>query len=33
KFESWTVSVAHSDQDAQRYVDNFAGFAEALTRP
>jgi len=32
KFESWTVSVAHSDEDAMRYVDNFAGFAEALTR-
>jgi glutamate-1-semialdehyde 2,1-aminomutase len=32
KFESWTVSVAHSDEDAQRYVDNFTGFAEALTR-
>jgi glutamate-1-semialdehyde 2,1-aminomutase len=32
KFESWTVSVAHSDEDAQRYVDNFAGFAAALTR-
>ncbi len=32
KFESWTISVAHSDEDAQRYVDNFAGFAEALTR-
>jgi glutamate-1-semialdehyde 2,1-aminomutase len=32
KFESWTISVAHSDDDAKRYVDNFAGFAEALTR-
>jgi glutamate-1-semialdehyde 2,1-aminomutase len=32
KWESWTVSVAHSDDDASRYVENFEGFAEALTR-
>jgi glutamate-1-semialdehyde 2,1-aminomutase len=31
KWESWTVSVAHSDEDARRYVENFEGFAEALT--
>jgi len=24
--------VAHSDEDAQLYVDNFAGFAEVITR-
>ncbi len=31
KWESWTLSVAHSDEDARRYVDNFEGFAAALT--
>jgi glutamate-1-semialdehyde 2,1-aminomutase len=31
KWESWTVSVAHSDEDARRYVENFEGFAAALT--
>ncbi len=31
KWESWTISVAHSDDDAKRYVDNFAGFAQAVT--
>jgi glutamate-1-semialdehyde 2,1-aminomutase len=31
KWESWTISVQHSEDDVQRYVDNFASFAEALT--
>jgi glutamate-1-semialdehyde 2,1-aminomutase len=31
KWESWTTSVAHSQDDARRYVDNFAGFAQAIT--
>jgi glutamate-1-semialdehyde 2,1-aminomutase len=31
KWESWTTSVAHTDDEAQRYVDNFAELAEALT--
>ena len=31
KWESWTTSVVHADEDAQRYVDNFAELAEALT--
>jgi len=32
KWESWTLTVAHSDEDAQRYVDNFDAFAEAITQ-
>jgi glutamate-1-semialdehyde 2,1-aminomutase len=32
KWESWTISVAHSDEDARRYVDNFEGFAAEITR-
>jgi glutamate-1-semialdehyde aminotransferase len=32
KWESWTTSIVMSDEDAQRYVDNFASFAEAITR-
>ena len=31
KWESWTISVAHDEADADRYVENFAGFAEAIT--
>jgi glutamate-1-semialdehyde 2,1-aminomutase len=31
KWESWTISVRHSVEDVRRYVDNFAGFAEAVT--
>lgn len=31
KWESWTTSIVMSDDDAQRYVDNFASFAEAIT--
>jgi glutamate-1-semialdehyde 2,1-aminomutase len=29
--EQWTLSVAHSDDDLQRYVDAFADFAKAVT--
>jgi len=31
KQETWTLSVAHTDGDAQRYVDNFETFARAVT--
>jgi glutamate-1-semialdehyde 2,1-aminomutase len=31
KWESWTTSIVMSDDDAQRYVDNFASFAAAIT--
>jgi glutamate-1-semialdehyde 2,1-aminomutase len=31
KWESWTISVAHDEADVRRYVENFAGFAEAVT--
>ena len=31
KWESWTTSIVMSDEDAQRYVDNFESFAEAIT--
>jgi glutamate-1-semialdehyde 2,1-aminomutase len=31
KQETWTLSVRHSDEDAQRYVDNFEVFARAVT--
>jgi glutamate-1-semialdehyde 2,1-aminomutase len=31
KQETWTLSVAHSDEDAQRYVDNFEEFAIAVS--
>jgi glutamate-1-semialdehyde 2,1-aminomutase len=30
--EQWTLSVAHSDADLQRYVDAFAAFARDVTR-
>ena len=30
KQETWTLSVRHSDEDAQRYVDNFGAFAAAV---
>jgi glutamate-1-semialdehyde 2,1-aminomutase len=33
KWESWTTSIAHTDEDARRYVDNFAELAGALTSP
>jgi glutamate-1-semialdehyde 2,1-aminomutase len=29
--ENWTLSVQHSEKDVQRYVDNFAELARALT--
>ena len=31
KWESWTTSIVMTDADAQRYVDNFASFAVAIT--
>jgi glutamate-1-semialdehyde 2,1-aminomutase len=31
KYETWTTSVAHSDEDARRYVENFEELAAALT--
>lgn len=30
KWESWTISVAHSAEDARRYVDNFEELAAAI---
>jgi glutamate-1-semialdehyde 2,1-aminomutase len=30
KQETWTLSVAHSDEDARRYIENFEAFAEAV---
>ena len=30
KQETWTLSVRHGDEDAQRYVDNFEAFAAAI---
>ena len=32
KWESWTISVAHADEDVRRYADNFARLAAAVTR-
>ena len=32
KWESWTTSIAMSDADAERYVENFGSLAEAITR-
>ena len=29
--EQWTLSVAHSDEDVQRYVDAFEAFARDAT--
>ena len=31
KQETWTLSVWHTEADAQRYIDNFAEFAAAVT--
>jgi len=31
KQETWTLSVRHTDEDAQRYVDNLEAFAQAVT--
>jgi glutamate-1-semialdehyde 2,1-aminomutase len=33
KQETWTTSVVHSEDDARRYVENFAEFAAAVTAP
>jgi len=33
KWESWTTSIVHSDEDVQRYVDNLEEFAAAVTNP
>jgi glutamate-1-semialdehyde 2,1-aminomutase len=30
KWESWTISVAHAEDEVLHYVENFAGFAEAV---
>ncbi|MBA3363894.1 MAG: aspartate aminotransferase family protein, partial [Actinobacteria bacterium] len=30
KQETWTLSITHSDEDAQRYIDNFEEFAAAV---
>jgi glutamate-1-semialdehyde 2,1-aminomutase len=32
KWESWTSSIVHSDEDVKRYVENFEEMAEAITR-
>jgi len=32
KSEQWTLSVQHTTEDAQRFVDNFRAFAQAATR-
>ena len=32
KQETWTLSVWHTDEDAQKYIENFEEFAEAITR-
>jgi glutamate-1-semialdehyde 2,1-aminomutase len=32
KWESWTSSIVHTDQDVQRYVDNFEEMGVAITR-
>jgi glutamate-1-semialdehyde 2,1-aminomutase len=32
KWESWTTSIVMSDEDAQRYVENFESLAAAITR-
>ena len=31
KSEQWTLSVQHTIEDAQRLVDNFRAFAQAVT--
>jgi glutamate-1-semialdehyde aminotransferase len=31
KWESWTSSIVHTNEDVQRYVDNFAEMAAAIT--
>jgi glutamate-1-semialdehyde 2,1-aminomutase len=32
KWESWTTSIVMSDGDAERYVENFESFAQAITK-
>jgi glutamate-1-semialdehyde 2,1-aminomutase len=32
KWESWTTSIVMSDADAERYVENFESFAQAITK-
>jgi hypothetical protein len=29
--DPWTISVAHSEADVERYVENFEAFASALS--
>jgi glutamate-1-semialdehyde 2,1-aminomutase len=31
KSEQWTLSVQHSDEDIDRYLENLDGFAAAVT--
>jgi len=31
KQETWTLSIWHTDEDAQRYIENFEAFAAAVT--
>jgi glutamate-1-semialdehyde 2,1-aminomutase len=31
KWESWSTSIVHSDEDVARYVDNFEELAAAIT--
>jgi glutamate-1-semialdehyde 2,1-aminomutase len=31
KWESWTTSIVHADEDVARYVDNFEELAAAIT--
>jgi hypothetical protein len=31
KWESWTTSTVHSDEDVARYVDNLEELAAAIT--
>jgi glutamate-1-semialdehyde 2,1-aminomutase len=31
KYETWTLSIRHTEADAQRYVDNFEALASAIT--
>jgi len=33
KWESWTTSIVHSDDDVQRYVDNLEEFAATVADP
>jgi glutamate-1-semialdehyde 2,1-aminomutase len=33
KWESWTTTIVHADEDVQRYVDNLEEFAATVTAP